>query len=91
MNAATRNKLFKKLASEAQISENGVIIAGEGSSKIFRNAPFSAKKYGGIAADYVKKSSTSVLTPDGYQIETHWIENLRTGQRFEPKTIMNKF
>jgi hypothetical protein len=89
-NAATRNKLFKQLATESQIGEKGTVIAGKGSRSIFRNAEHSARKYGGNADDYVKKSSSSVVTPDGYKIETHWVENMATGKKYEPKTIMTQ-
>ena len=87
-NAANGLKLQKNLATRSQFSEAGTTTAGRGSKDIFRNAGQSAKRYGGNSADYVKKSSSQFKASDGYKFETHWIENLKTGKRFEPKTII---
>lgn len=43
------------------------------------------KPYGGKAADWVKKTSSS-FSKNGMTFETHWYENLSTGQRVEFKT-----
>ena len=70
------------------MAEKGTIIAGGNGETIFRNAEYAAQKYGGSAADYVKKSSSGYKIPDGRTISTHWIENIKTGERFEFKTII---
>jgi hypothetical protein len=85
--AAEGLNLSKKLASESQIAEQeGRLIAGKGADEEFRNAEQIAREYGGKAEDWVKKSSSKYYSKDGYLFETHWIENLITGQRIEFKT-----
>jgi RHS repeat-associated protein len=76
----------KSLASSDQLGQAGKIIAGEGSDVVFRNADRVASEYGGDAADWVKKTSYNYSAPDGIKFETHWVENLKTGQRVEQKT-----
>ena len=84
--ATNANRLGKALASEQQIGDVGRVIAGQGSKTAFRDAERIAREYGGSAADWVKKSSSSYAARDGTLFETHWVENLRTGQRVEFKT-----
>ena len=79
-------RLNKSLASQQQIGEIGERIAGEGTGVTFRNAGRVAGQYGGSPTEWVKMRSPSHLAPDGTRFETHWVENLRTGQRFEFKT-----
>jgi RHS repeat-associated protein len=84
-------KLKKSLASRQQLGEAGEVIAGGNSGKEFRDAQKMAEKYGGEATNYVKKSSSNYEAPDGTKMETHWVENTKTGQRYEEKTkIQNK-
>ena len=78
--------LNKYLASQAQMSEAGKIIAGAGSRLPFRDAPRIAKTYGGNVNEWVKKTSSSYLAKDGTRFESHWVENLITGQKVEFKT-----
>ena len=85
-NAANALRLSKSLASEAQMGEAGTVMAGQGGRVAFRDAARIAKEYGGNAADWVKKTSSSFTAKDGTQFETHWVENLQTGQRVEFKT-----
>jgi RHS repeat-associated protein len=80
-NAADGLRLQKSLASQAQMGEAGTIMPGP-----FRNAPRVAQQYGGSTPDWVKKYSSAYVAPDGRHIETHWVENVRTGQRVEFKT-----
>ena len=68
------------------MSEAGRIMAGPGGRVPFRDAGRVAKQYGGDAIDWVKKTSSSHTARDGVQFETHWVENIRTGQQFEFKT-----
>lgn len=68
------------------MGEAGTIMAGAGSHAAFRDAQRIAQPYGGNAADWVKKTSSSYLSRDGTRFETHWVENIRTGQRVEFKT-----
>lgn len=84
--AANGLKLNKSLASEAQMGEKGTTIAGEGAKARFRDAGKIADQYGGKAADWSKKSSSSYTAKDGTKFETHWAENAKTGQRVEYKT-----
>jgi hypothetical protein len=78
--------LGKSLASEAQMGEGGIPFAGENTGTVFRNAANYAAKYGGNASDWVKKTSTTYESSDGTAFQTHWVENIITGQRVEFKT-----
>ncbi|WP_208858835.1 hypothetical protein [Cryobacterium zongtaii] len=44
-----------------------------------------ARQYGGVSADWVKKTSTS-WEFNQVTYSTHWVENVRTGMRVDPKT-----
>jgi hypothetical protein len=79
-------RLNKSLASTAQMGEAGEVMAGVGARVPFRDAGRVAQQYGGNAADWVKKTSSSYAARDGVQFETHWVENIVTGQRVEFKT-----
>jgi hypothetical protein len=68
------------------MGEVGTTMAGAGARVPFRDATRVAKEHGGNAADWVKKSSSSYTARDGATFETHWVENVRTGQRVEFKT-----
>lgn len=73
-------RLTQKLASEAQMAERGIII--------IRNLKVGkelVRRYGGNAANWVKKSSSS-FTKNNKTFEVHWYENVVTGQRVEFKT-----
>ncbi|MEL6570962.1 MAG: hypothetical protein AAFQ64_04845 [Pseudomonadota bacterium] len=87
--AANQNQLNKQLASQDQMGQSGTTIAGGNSSTAFRNSDNAAAQYGGQSDDWVKKSSNSHTAPDGMRFETHWNENLQTGQREQFKTIIN--
>jgi hypothetical protein len=76
----------KSLASQQQVEELGERIAGEGTGMTFRDAGRVAARYGGSPADWVKMRSPSYLASDGTRLETHWVENIRTGARVEFKT-----
>lgn len=83
--AMNRLNLQKALAVEAQMAEVGTIMAGPGGRTAFRNAPRVAQQYGGSPDDWVKKTSSSYTAADGTTFETHWVENIHTGQRVEFK------
>jgi len=68
------------------MGEAGVTMAGTGTNAPFRAAQRVADEFGGSAADWVKKSSSSYTAKDGLQFETHWVENLLTNERVEFKT-----
>lgn len=74
------------LASENQMNEAGHIMAGPGGRVPFRNAEAVAREYGGSALDWVKKTSSSYTPSNSAPFQTHWVENLKTGQRVEFKT-----
>ncbi len=84
--------LIRQLTSMEQMASEGEVMAGGKSGVPFRDAPRIAAEYGGDPADWVKKNSKTGLTrqfpnsPYTQQIETHWVENLKTGQRVEMKT-----
>ena len=82
--------LGKKLASEAQMSEAGEIIAGGSHTTPLRKAAQLAKDLGGEPNQWVKKRSSSYTAKDGTQFETHWEENSNTGQRVNMKTTEMK-
>jgi hypothetical protein len=64
----------------------GETMAGVGGRVAFQDAQRVAQQYGGNAADWVKKTSSSYTSRDGTRFETHWVENVVTGQRVEFKT-----
>lgn len=79
--------LSKSLASQQQVGESGKVIAGKGSNTVFRDAAKVAQQYGGQAADWVKKTSSSFTAADGTKFQTHWVENIKTGAREMYKTV----
>ena len=85
-NVADGLRLNKSLASQSQLSEAGTIMAGSGGRVPFRDASRVAEQYGGSPGDWVKKTSSSYTARDGAKFETHWVENIQTGQRVEFKT-----
>jgi len=84
-------KLNKQLGNQQQLGEKGVPIAGAGSKTPLRDSNRLANEYGGNASDWAKRSSTRHKAPDGRSFETHWYENSATGQRVEPKTIVQEY
>jgi len=86
--AAELVKLSKKLASEAQLSESGVAIAGSGTGKALWDVERITAEHGGQAADWTKRASSSYTAADGTKMQTHWLENAKTGERAEFKTVI---
>jgi hypothetical protein len=82
---AAETAQIKAAASQAQMAEQGTIMAGAGRT-VFRGASRVAAEYGGNASDWVKKTSSSFTAPNGTKFEVHWVENIVTGQRVEFKT-----
>jgi RHS repeat-associated protein len=78
--------LNRSLASAQQMGERGFPIAGAGSGVELRVAKQLAVDYGGSPGDWAKMVSSSYCGADGYQFETHWYENIKTGLRVEWKT-----
>ena len=78
--------LSKQLARESQMVERGISIAGTGTSIPLKQAERLAQQYGGNPADWVKMTSSTYRSSSGFQIETHWFENIQTGQRIQIKT-----
>jgi len=79
--------LKKQLASDEQLGESGRTIIGRPKDqRILDVAPRLTREYGGNPEDWAKKSSTSYKPADGSHVETHWYENIVTGQRVEYKT-----
>jgi hypothetical protein len=64
----------------------GVPIAGAGSSVKLRVAERLAEQYGGSPSDWVKMTSSPYQGVDGLQFETHWYENVATGERYDFKS-----
>ena len=77
-------KVSQQLASEAQMSQAARTIISN-----LRSGPRLAQRYGGRSADWVKKSSSSFMK-NGRKFETHWYQNVSTGQRVEFKTKLLK-
>ena len=75
-------RLAKQLASEAQMTQAGKTIIESGK---LTEAGRLARQYGGEAADWVKKSSTSYSLGSA-KFETHWYENVVNWLRVEFKT-----
>lgn len=69
------------------MAEKGSIFAGGQSGTVFCDAAKFAQQFGGEAGDWVKKSGTLYRAADGTRFETHWVENLITGQRVNYKTV----
>jgi hypothetical protein len=78
--------LKRALASAQQMGERGSPIAGAGTPKELRVAKQLAVDYGGSPEDWAKMTSSSYRGPDGYQFETHWYKNTKTGLQVEWKT-----
>ncbi len=92
--AASGLKLAKSLASEAQVAEKGVSIAGAGAQngKALRAAEGLATQYGGQAGDWAKMSSTPYQAAGEARssaFETHWYQNVVSDVRTEYKTVIN--
>ncbi len=84
--AAAAVRLAKSLASESQMAERGSVIAGAGGRRILGDSERLAESYGGAAADWAKMRSSSFTAADGVKFETHWYQNVKTGQQVEFKT-----
>jgi len=88
-----RDLLHNDLCNQEQMSQPGKIThtsSGQNGTDIFKNAENYAKDYGGDVADYVKKTSTSRTLANGEKCEVHWVENLKTGERYNFKTKFPK-
>ena len=90
-NPANRVNLNKQLGSQQQLGETGVPVAGAGTNTRLRDSNRLANEHGGNASDWAKRSSSQHRAPDGRAFETHWYENGATGQRVEPKTIIEGY
>ncbi|QSH59617.1 hypothetical protein A0J47_020255 (plasmid) [Photobacterium damselae subsp. damselae] len=66
-------------------------VAGAGSKTPLRDSKRLANEYGGSTSNWSKRSSLKHTAPDGRKFETHWYENSVTGQRVEPKTIVEDY
>lgn len=87
-NAANGVRLGKQLASQQQMGEPGKVLAGSGSTTPFRGAGHAAQQYGGEASEYAKMGSSLYRGGKGVRdtFETHWVERVTTGERFDFKT-----
>ncbi len=87
-----KDLLHNDLCNQEQMSQPGKIThRGDLSSThkdYFKDAEKFAKELGGEASDYVKKTSTARILANGETSQVHWVENLKTGQRFNFKTVM---
>jgi RHS repeat-associated protein len=84
--AINRLRLGQQLASEEQVGEAGISIAGAGSEDVLRQAGRLATEYGGNPDDWAKMTSSAYQSADGLSFQTHWYENINTGVRTEFKT-----
>ena len=88
-----RDLLHNDLCNQEQMSQPGKIThtsSGTTKKDFFRNAEKYARDFGGDVADYVKKTSTSRTLANGEKCEVHWVENLKTGERYNFKTVFPK-
>jgi filamentous hemagglutinin len=69
--------------------EKGSAIAGSGSNRVFRGASKYASQYGGKPSDYSKMKSSTYTTSSGQVNRTHWVQNQKTGKRYDFKTKMD--
>ncbi len=84
-NLDTLNKYF---ASMEQNSNLGVRVKN---IDILRDASKFVNRYGGKPEDWVKMSSYKYSSIDEQtEFETHWVENDKTGQKVESKTVLDK-
>ena len=73
-------------ALEGQALEKGKLMAGNGHKDLFKDAADKAKNYGGNPEDYAKMASNSLYKiTDTLKVQTHWVENTKTGVRYEMK------
>ena len=82
--------LTKHYASLEQLGSSGKRIAGYGTNSTFRNSQHYANSYGGDSMDWVKMSSGQYTARDNVVFETHWVQNINTGQRVNAKTKIIK-
>jgi hypothetical protein len=80
---AERNSLH--VALKGQALEKGGIMAGPNVKNKFRDAEIFSKQHGGVPDDYVKVHSNSYKVRDTVKVETHWVENIKTGNRYDVK------
>ncbi len=85
-NRALYEKYIRDTVLQQQRKETGTIIAGASHQTAIRDVQRLISQYGGAPPDWVKKSSTSYRIPNGNKIETHWYENVTTGERYDFKT-----
>lgn len=86
-----RIRLNKRLGSLQQLGEKGVVLAGGNSPVALRDSKRLSSQYGGDSSDWAKFSSSQHISSDGRKFETHWYENILTGQKVEPKTIVEDY
>lgn len=85
---AARN-LARQLASEEQMGQVGIPMAGAGQDRGIDVVGRLTSQYGGTADDWVKMTSTSYKEPSGFNFQTHWYQTTR-GARFEFKTNLGQ-
>ncbi|KCZ63023.1 hypothetical protein [Hyphomonas atlantica] len=86
-------KLEKEQVSRQQMitpTREARTIADSSTAKPFGDAEFYARDYGGQAQDYSKLSSERATLRDGGSMETHWVENTKTGDRVAMKSIVEE-
>lgn len=83
-----QQKLRESLAKEQQSKESGSILDSIDRRKNnFRDAEKFSKEYGGKTEEWVKKNSSSFNLDANTNMETHWVENIKTGQRVDIKLV----
>ena len=86
VSAVSGRNLARSLASDSQTAGPGLAIIGAGTARPLRSAERLAADFGGRPEDWAKMSSPSYTGVDGRKFETHWYENVVTGERVEFKT-----
>lgn len=87
-NALSGLNLGKSLVSEAQMAEAGTEMAGPNAGTVFRGVGRVASEYRGSPEDWAKMTSSSYSANDGTIFQTHWVQNLQSGERVEFKTVL---
>ena len=81
-------KSFAKSPKRYNKAADGVIFAGPGSGKQFRDAHLWAAQYGGKASEWVKVGGRGVIIhQSGARFNQHWVENIRTRTRYQFKLV----
>lgn len=78
-------KLEEQLIKGELRSQDGIPIAGKGTEVPINQIDKITKQFGGKSEDWSKMTSDVHKLPDGTKVQSHWYENISTGQKVLPK------